>query len=130
MFLTRMGFDSKVVITGDITQVDLPGHKMSGLIEVQGVLKGIPVWRSRTFDEHDVVRHDSSRRLLPPTPNLKRNANAAGRKRRRTATASHHPPHDPRQERGERGGQQPSAPMEGQYPLAGRNRPTLSRSGR
>src|SRR5437870_1082209 len=41
MFLTRMGFDSKVVITGDITQVDLPGHKMSGLIEAQNIGKEV-----------------------------------------------------------------------------------------
>src|SRR6266581_7151380 len=58
MFLTRLGFDSKVVITGDITQVDLPGHKMSGLIEVQGILKDIPGMGIIYFDEHDVVRHE------------------------------------------------------------------------
>jgi phosphate starvation-inducible protein PhoH and related proteins len=64
MFLTRMGFDSKVVITGDITQVDLPGHKMSGLIEVQGILKGIPGLEIIYFDEHDVVRHELVQKII------------------------------------------------------------------
>jgi phosphate starvation-inducible PhoH-like protein len=64
MFLTRMGFDSKVVITGDITQVDLPGHKMSGLIEVQGVLKEIPGLEIVYFDEHDVVRHELVQKII------------------------------------------------------------------
>src|SRR5438094_315946 len=54
MFLTRMGFDSKVVITGDITQVDLPGHKTSGLIEVQSIVQNIPGLAIVYFDEKDV----------------------------------------------------------------------------
>jgi phosphate starvation-inducible PhoH-like protein len=57
MFLTRLGFGSKAVITGDITQVDLPGEKMSGLVEVQGVLKEIEKIRFVYFSERDVVRH-------------------------------------------------------------------------
>jgi phosphate starvation-inducible PhoH-like protein len=64
MFLTRMGFDSKVVITGDITQVDLPGHKTSGLIEVQNVLKDIPGLAITYFDEHDVVRHELVQKII------------------------------------------------------------------
>ncbi len=64
MFLTRMGFDSKVVVTGDITQVDLPGNKMSGLIEVQGILKGIPGLEIIYFDEHDVVRHELVQKII------------------------------------------------------------------
>ena len=64
MFLTRMGFDSKVVITGDITQVDLPGHKTSGLIEVQGILKGIPGLEIIYFSEHDVVRHELVQKII------------------------------------------------------------------
>ena len=64
MFLTRMGFDSKVVVTGDITQVDLPGNKMSGLIEVQGILKGIPGLEMIYFDEHDVVRHELVQKII------------------------------------------------------------------
>lgn len=57
MFLTRLGFNSKVVVTGDITQVDLPAEKVSGLIEIQGVLSGIEGIRFVYFTEKDVVRH-------------------------------------------------------------------------
>ena len=57
MFLTRLGFGSKAVITGDITQIDLPENKVSGLIEVQGVLKGIEGIEFVYFSEKDVVRH-------------------------------------------------------------------------
>jgi phosphate starvation-inducible PhoH-like protein len=57
MFLTRIGFNSQAVITGDITQVDLPSGKVSGLIEAQQVLKSIDGIRFVFFDERDVVRH-------------------------------------------------------------------------
>ena len=57
MFLTRLGFGSKAVITGDITQIDLPENKVSGLIEVQGILKGIEGIEFVYFSEKDVVRH-------------------------------------------------------------------------
>jgi phosphate starvation-inducible PhoH-like protein len=57
MFLTRLGFNSKMVITGDITQVDLPASRHSGLIEVQAILKGVQGITFVYFDEHDVVRH-------------------------------------------------------------------------
>ena len=57
MFLTRMGFDSKVVITGDITQIDLPPEKTSGLIEIQEILKSIPGIKFIYFSSIDVVRH-------------------------------------------------------------------------
>ena len=57
MFLTRMGFGSKVVITGDITQVDLPNGKISGLIQIQDILKRIQEIRFVYFSEKDVIRH-------------------------------------------------------------------------
>jgi len=57
MFLTRLGFNSKMVITGDITQVDLPASRGSGLIEVQTVLRGVEGIDFVYFDEGDVVRH-------------------------------------------------------------------------
>jgi phosphate starvation-inducible PhoH-like protein len=57
MFLTRLGFNSKVVVTGDITQVDLPSEKVSGLIEIQGILSDIHGIRFVYFTEKDVVRH-------------------------------------------------------------------------
>jgi phosphate starvation-inducible protein PhoH and related proteins len=58
MFLTRLGFNSKMVVTGDITQVDLPASRPSGLIEIQTVLHGIDGIRFIYFDDRDVVRHD------------------------------------------------------------------------
>jgi phosphate starvation-inducible PhoH-like protein len=57
MFLTRLGFNSKTVVTGDITQVDLPSDRVSGLIEVRGILQDIPGINFSYFDERDVVRH-------------------------------------------------------------------------
>src|SRR5256884_10005021 len=57
MFLPRLGFNSKMVITGDITQVDLPASRGSGLIEVQTVLRGVEGIEFVYFDEGDVVRH-------------------------------------------------------------------------
>jgi len=58
MFLTRLGFNAKMVVTGDITQVDLPQNRPSGLIEIQTVLHGIDGIRFIYFDDRDVVRHD------------------------------------------------------------------------
>jgi phosphate starvation-inducible PhoH-like protein len=58
MFLTRLGFNSRMVITGDITQVDLPSTRASGLIEIQSVLKSIEGIRFVYFTEKDVVRHE------------------------------------------------------------------------
>ena len=57
MFLTRLGLSSKAVVTGDITQIDLPNGKRSGLVECQKVLKGIEGIAIVYFTEKDVVRH-------------------------------------------------------------------------
>lgn len=57
MFLTRLGFGSKAVITGDVTQVDLPQERVSGLIEAEHILKKIARMRFVHFSEIDVVRH-------------------------------------------------------------------------
>jgi phosphate starvation-inducible PhoH-like protein len=57
MFLTRLGYGSKAVITGDVTQVDLPAGKASGLKEAAAILAGIQGIRFITFTERDVVRH-------------------------------------------------------------------------
>ena len=57
MFLTRLGFNSKMVITGDITQIDLPEAKKSGLIEALKVLKNVEDIAQNRFTEKDVVRH-------------------------------------------------------------------------
>jgi len=57
MFLTRLGFNSKAVITGDVTQIDLPSGKASGLIEVMKILEGVGGITFVHFSERDVVRH-------------------------------------------------------------------------
>ena len=57
MFLTRLGANSKAVVTGDVTQIDLPGGKRSGLIEVTKILKNIEGIETVRFKERDVVRH-------------------------------------------------------------------------
>ena len=57
MFLTRLGFSSKMVVTGDVTQVDLPTSSVSGLREVQGVLAGVSDVAFCRLTSHDVVRH-------------------------------------------------------------------------
>ncbi|MCJ7618461.1 MAG: PhoH family protein, partial [Desulfobacterales bacterium] len=57
MFLTRIGFNSKTVITGDITQTDLPLNKSSGLIETKNILQGIDGIKFVFFSKTDVVRH-------------------------------------------------------------------------
>ncbi len=57
MFLTRLGFDSKAVINGDVTQIDLPKAVVSGLVEAAQVLRGIPGISFIEFNEKDVVRH-------------------------------------------------------------------------
>ena len=57
MLLTRLGFDSKAVITGDVTQIDLPSEKRSGLIEAIDILHGVDGIGFMEFSEQDVVRH-------------------------------------------------------------------------
>lgn len=57
MFLTRLGFHSKAVVTGDITQVDLPTDRVSGLIQIRDVLQHISGIEFVYFDDRDVVRH-------------------------------------------------------------------------
>lgn len=64
MFLTRLGFGSRAVVTGDITQIDLPPGQRSGLIEVRGILDGVPGLRFMTFDDTDVVRHPLVQRIV------------------------------------------------------------------
>ena len=64
MILTRQGFNSKMVVTGDITQIDLPGGKRSGLLEAIDVLRGVEGIRFVYFDERDVVRHNLVQRIV------------------------------------------------------------------
>jgi phosphate starvation-inducible PhoH-like protein len=64
MFLTRLGFDSKAVITGDITQIDLPGGKQSGLVEASRILKNIKEIGFCSFSDTDVVRHPLVQQII------------------------------------------------------------------
>ena len=64
MFLTRLGFGSKIVITGDITQIDLPGDKVSGLKEAMRVLKGVEGIQICRLNDSDVVRHVIVQRII------------------------------------------------------------------
>jgi phosphate starvation-inducible PhoH-like protein len=57
MFLTRLGFESKAVITGDVTQIDLPDQRRSGLMEAERILRGVPGIGFCYFSDVDVVRH-------------------------------------------------------------------------
>jgi len=64
MFLTRLGFNSKTVVTGDITQIDLPSDRNSGLIEVQKILEGIEGIHFMYFTNRDVVRHKLVQQII------------------------------------------------------------------
>jgi phosphate starvation-inducible PhoH-like protein len=64
MFLTRIGFGSKAVITGDITQIDLPSGKPSGLIEAKDILQGIEGIKFIFFSKQDVVRHGLVQKII------------------------------------------------------------------
>ena len=64
MVLTRQGFNSKMVVNGDITQIDLPGGKRSGLLDVIDVLRGVEGISFIHFDDRDVVRHSLVQRIV------------------------------------------------------------------
>ena len=64
MFLTRLGEESRMVVTGDVTQIDLPRSKQSGLLEVRHILRDIPGIDFHTFSGSDVVRHPLVQRII------------------------------------------------------------------
>jgi phosphate starvation-inducible PhoH-like protein len=64
MFLTRLGFGSKIVVTGDITQIDLPRESRSGLVYVRDVLTGVEGIQFVEFGHKDVVRHKLVQRIV------------------------------------------------------------------
>jgi phosphate starvation-inducible PhoH-like protein len=64
MFLTRMGNNAKAVITGDITQIDLPNPRKSGLVEAMNILQGVDGIRFIRFEDGDVVRHQLVQRII------------------------------------------------------------------
>ena len=64
MFLTRLGFGSKIVVTGDVTQIDLPGGTRSGLKVVEEILDGLEDVVFNRLTSHDVVRHKLVGRIV------------------------------------------------------------------
>jgi phosphate starvation-inducible protein PhoH and related proteins len=80
MFLTRLGFGSKVVVTGDVTQIDLPREQASGLISVSGILADIDGIAFVRFSHEDVVRHKLVQRIVEA---YKRHAEETGTQRQR-----------------------------------------------
>jgi phosphate starvation-inducible protein PhoH and related proteins len=64
MFLTRLGASSKAVITGDETQIDLPAHKQSGLLEAHRILKHVEGVAVIEFSRGDIVRHPLVQRII------------------------------------------------------------------
>ncbi|GAG85824.1 unnamed protein product [marine sediment metagenome] len=73
MFLTRLGLDSKAVITGDITQIDLSEDRVSGLVEIQSVLKGIKGIDFIYFADNDVVRHQLVQEIVKAYEEFEKN---------------------------------------------------------
>lgn len=71
MFLTRLGEDSRMVVTGDVTQIDLPRAKQSGLLEVRHILAGIPGIDFHTFSGADVVRHPLVQKIIEAYDNYR-----------------------------------------------------------
>jgi len=99
MFLTRLGNNSKAVVNGDVTQVDLPPGRTSGLIEAQTVVAAVPGIRFVYFDETDVVRHPLVQGIIkayeayrnghrPPGPGPQRPGRAGRRPPRSAADPS------------------------------------------
>jgi phosphate starvation-inducible PhoH-like protein len=78
MFLTRMGFNSKMVVTGDVTQIDLPEGKRSGLLTAMDVVREVPGIEFVYFDERDVVRHHLVQRIIRAYERFSQPGNGAG----------------------------------------------------
>ena len=80
MLLTRLGFDSKAVITGDITQIDLPSDKRSGLVEAIEILTGVEGIGFMEFTEHDIVRHPLVQSIIRAYDARNRASSEAGKR--------------------------------------------------
>lgn len=78
MFLTRLGFGSKMVVTGDITQIDLPRGKVSGLVDASRILKDIEEIGFIHFEEQDVVRHALVQRIIAAYQHARENTEGKG----------------------------------------------------
>lgn len=73
MFLTRLGPNSKAIVTGDVTQIDLPRRDMSGLVQIQEILKNVKDISFLYFDKSDVVRHKLVKDIIDAYENFKNN---------------------------------------------------------
>jgi len=82
MFLTRIGFGSRAVVTGDLTQTDLPPGRMSGLHHAQQILRGVSGVAFTTFDAADVVRHPLVQRIVQAYEAHERTGQATGPRER------------------------------------------------
>jgi phosphate starvation-inducible PhoH-like protein len=79
MFLTRLGYGSRAVITGDVTQIDLGKQHASGLVEIQAILKGVPDLSFVYLNERDVVRHHLVREVIRAFEEHEKNNGTGGR---------------------------------------------------
>ena len=77
MFLTRLGYDSHAIITGDITQIDLPGGKRSGLVEIRKILQGIEGISIVDLGKRDIIRHPLVQRIVEAYESYEENKNAS-----------------------------------------------------
>ncbi len=75
MFLTRLGVNSKAIITGDITQIDLPNKEQSGLVQIQDILQDINGIDFVYLSEQDVVRHRLVKQIIRAYNNYNNNNN-------------------------------------------------------
>jgi phosphate starvation-inducible PhoH-like protein len=88
MFLTRLGFDSKAVITGDVTQIDLPADKQSGMVEALDILSDVEGIGFMRFTEKDVVRHPLVQSIIRAYDDFERRSGRGARSERRAEPAS------------------------------------------
>lgn len=88
MFLTRLGFGSKAVVTGDMTQTDLPRGQKSGLIQAVGILEGIEDIGIHQFTDKDVVRHRLVQKIILAYEKFEKNNAGSEEKRSRGTTSS------------------------------------------
>ncbi len=94
MFLTRLGFNSKAVVTGDITQVDLPPERVSGLIEVRDILMDVEGIQFIYFDERDVVRHKLVQDIIKAYDQHQQAGQSSGQSTNPPGRRTSSPPHN------------------------------------
>ena len=95
MFLTRLGEGSKMIVTGDPSQIDLPPGQTSGLVDAMGILDGVPGCAMVRFGEQDVVRHPMVARIVGAYEARDRRKAEERERRHRVVTAAAEPPAEP-----------------------------------